>query len=282
MPDPPAATVVIPTRHRASYLEVALSSIGPQALATGAEVLVVSDGSDPATEAVVRRHRVRRLELAAGAGLNAGRNAGAGAARSELIVFVDDDVEALDGWLAALLQAAARHPEHDAFGGPIIPRLEGRLRACGREPAPITALDYGDADRDATVVWGANIAIRAAALTRLGPFDESLRGRGDEEEWLLRLRASGGRIRYVADARLLHRRDRDDSRLTRMVPAAYRLGQTARRFDRRKGVAPPLRRELRTLAGSAWHAGRRRCAYGVVFAAHTAGRLRELSRERRR
>jgi GT2 family glycosyltransferase len=280
MSQPPAATVVIPTQRRASYLDVALSSIVPQAAAAGAQVLVVSDGPDLPTEAVTWRHRVRRLELPAGSGLNAGRNAGAAAAGAELVVFVDDDVEVLDGWLDALLQAAAQDSECEVFGGPIIPHLEGGPRACGREPPPITALDYGQQDRDVEAVWGANMAIRAPALDRVGPFNPDLRGRGDEEEWQIRLRQAGGRVRYVARARLLHRRDRQDSRLSRMAVAAYRLGRTARRFDRRKGTLPDLSSELRVLAGSLWHAGRNGCSYGVLFAAHEAGRLREMFAER--
>ena len=279
MPDSPTATVVIPTRRRASYLDVALASIVPQAQAAEAEVLVVSDGPDLPTDAVTWRHRVRRLENPPDSGANAGRNAGVAAAQGELIVFVDDDVEVEVGWLAALLEAAGTQSGYEVFGGPIIPKLESGPRACGHEPPPITALDHGEADQDVAVVWSANMAVRAQALARVGPFDPRLRGRGEEEEWQLRLRAGGGRIRYVGAARLTHRRNAQDSRLSRMALDAYRLGRTARSFDRRKGTAPPLRQELRTLAGSGWHALRNRCAYGILFAAHTAGRLREMSRE---
>lgn len=280
MTEPPTASVVIPTRRRASYLDVALSSIVPQVQAAGAEVLVVSDGPDLPTEAVTWRHRVRRLEVPANSGANAARNAGAAAANSALIVFVDDDVEVEAGWLEAMLEAERTHPGHEVFGGPIIPRLERRLRACGREMPPITSLDYGQPDREVPVVWSANMAVRASALARVGPFDPELRGRGEEEEWQIRLHEAGGRVWYVAGARLVHRRDKQDSRLGQMTRDAYRLGRTARAFDRRKGSAPPLRQELRTLAGSGWHAARNRCAYGVLFAAHAAGRLREMSAER--
>ncbi len=276
----PTASVVIPTRRRASYLDVALNSIVPQATAAGAEVLVVSDGPDLPTEAVTWRHRVRRLEIPSGSGANAGRNAGVAAAGSDLIIFVDDDVEVDPGWLPALLEAARTQPVYDVFGGPIIPRLERSMPVCGREAPPITALDYGEIDREAPVVWSANMAVRSRALERIGPFDPALRGRGEEEEWQIRFRQAGGRIFYVAGARLVHRRNAQDSRLGRMARDAYRLGRTARSFDRRKGSAPPLRQELRTLAGSGWHAARNRCAYGILFAAHTAGRLREMYGER--
>src|SRR5437764_1232786 len=62
------------------------------------------------------------------------------AARSELIVLIDHDIEAPPGWLAALLEGVRANPGHEVFGGPIRARLEGGPRGCGREPAPITTL----------------------------------------------------------------------------------------------------------------------------------------------
>jgi GT2 family glycosyltransferase len=274
----PAATVVIPTRARTDYLEVSLASIAPQIRALGAELLVVSDGPDPDSAGVAARHGAVFIELPTPSGANAARNAAVAASNpsTELLVFVDDDVEAPDGWLQAILDGAAANPEHEVLGGPIIPRLEGGgPRHCGREPAPITALDQGPHDLDGELVWSANMAIRRTALERVGPFAEAIRGRGEEEEWQERYRADGGRIRYLAAAGLTHRRAPADARLRPLLHAAYPLGRSARRNDARKGSPPTLRRELRDLAGAGWHSVARQCAYGLVFAAHSAGRIRE-------
>ncbi len=275
VPDELTVAVVIPTRDRPEYLEVTLASVAPQARAARAELLVVSDGPDSAAEAVARRHGAGFLSLPQPAGLNAARNAAA-ARLGGLIVFVDDDVQAPPGWLDALLEGVRAAPDHEAFGGPIRAQLEGGgPHVCGREPPPITTLDLGPEDRDVPLVWGANMAIRATAFARVGRFDESIFVRGDEEEWQRRLTATGGRIRYVARAGLTHRRTASDSTVGSLSRAAYGHGRAARRYDARKGSAPPVRAELRTLAGCAWHAVRRRCAFGIVFGAHTAGRLRE-------
>jgi GT2 family glycosyltransferase len=125
------------------------------------------------------------------------------------------------------------------------------------------------------------MAIRRRAFERVGGFDERLAGRGDEEDWERRFVASGGRIRYVAAAGVEHRRTGEDARVRRLARAAYALGRTARRSDERKGAAPSLRGELRTLAGCAWHILRRRCAIGIVMLAHSAGRIRETMAARR-
>ena len=276
MPSAPTASIAIPTRGRADYLEVTLASVVPQAGRSGAEVLVVSDGPDAATAAVAARHGARLVSLPAPAGLNAARNAAIDAAGGDLIVYIDDDIAAPAGWLDALLDGAREAPDHDVFGGPIRALLEGGgPRACGRESAPISTLDLGPDDRDVAHVWGANMAIRRRAFERVGRFDERLTGRGDEEDWERRYLAGGGRIRYLAQAGIEHRRTAADASVAKLARAAYALGRTARRNDVRKGTAPGLAHELRTLAGCCWHAVRRRCAIGIVMAAHTVGRLRE-------
>jgi GT2 family glycosyltransferase len=273
----PPATICLPTRRRRGYLAVALASVAPQAAARGAEVLVVEDDPhDPQTEALAHAHGAGYLAHGAARGPNAARNTAIAAARGELLCFLDDDVEVWPGWLDALLAAAAAHPAHEAFGGPIRARLEGsRLRSCGREPLPVTTLDLGPADTDAEFAWSANLAVRAGAFARIGGFDPAQGIYGDEEDWERRLRAAGGRIRYVAAAGVDHRRTGADAKLPGLCRAAYGRGRRSRRYDVRKGVHPPLAGELRTLAGCVWHTGRRRCGTGIVLTALTLGRLAE-------
>ena len=276
------ATVVVPTRGRAAYLEVTLDSLCRQRTRTPHELLVVDDGATDATPDVVERFGVRLIRHDEPRSLNAARNTGLRAAGADLIAFVDDDVLVPPGWLDALVEGAARHPDADAFGGPIRARFEGHSpRGCGREDPPITTLDLGDEDVEASMVWGANFAVRRSAVERIGEFDESLdRAHGDEEDWLLRLRAEGGRIVYLPDAGLDHRRTAADSRLGPLARAAYHRGRGARSSDRRRGEAPTVRRELRVLAGCGWHTARRACPQGLIMGAHAAGRLVEALRAR--
>ncbi len=282
MPEAPAASIIIPTRSRSSYLDVTLGSVMPQASGAGAEVIVVSDGIDAETAAVAERHGATLLSLDRPRGANAARNAGIRAARADLLVLIDDDVMAPPGWLGAILTGARSAPDHDVFGGPIRARLEGGgPRSCGRESAPITTLDLGPEDRDAPLVWSANMALRRSALSRAGDFDETFAVRGDEEEWEHRYLARGGRIRYLSAAGLDHRRATKDATLRALARAAYFQGRAARRYDARRAQTPTLRAELRVLVGCLWHTARRRCANGIVMAAHTAGRIHEALVEHR-
>jgi glycosyltransferase involved in cell wall biosynthesis len=281
--DTPAVTVVVPTRGRAAYLEVTLDSLLRQRTGIAHEVLVVDDGAPDDTREVAARRGVRWVAHGVPRSLNAARNTGLREARAGLIAFVDDDVLAPPGWLDALVAGAGAHPDAEAFGGPIRARFEGGApRGCGREDAPITTLDLGPEDREAEMVWGANFAVRRSAVERIGPFDERIvRPHGDEEEWLERLRAAGGRIVYLAGAGLDHRRTAEDARIGRLARGAYVRGRAARASDRRRGRVPGLAFELRVLAGCGWHTVRRACPQGVIMGAHSAGRLVETLRPQR-
>ncbi|MDA0182500.1 glycosyltransferase [Solirubrobacter phytolaccae] len=269
----PPASIVFPTRNRRDYLAVALASVAPQASVHGAEIVVVEDDAEDApTRALVEGHGGRYIALGAPKGINAARNACVAHSSGDLVCFLDDDVEVWPGWLDALLAA---DPRHEALGGPIRPRIEGNLHACGREPLPVTALDLGPEDREAEFAWGANLALRRSALERIGPFDERLGGAGDEEDWQRRLRAAGGSVGYVAKAGVDHRRVGRDATLRALSRANFYRGRAARRYDVFKRADPSLLAELRTLAGCLVHIVRYRCGVGVTLTALTLGRLVE-------
>jgi glycosyltransferase involved in cell wall biosynthesis len=277
------ASVIVPTRGRPEYLRVTLQSLAAQDLDPGAyEVVVVDDGPSAQTLTVTRQvaagspARLEYVQREGVPGLNSARNTGIAAAQSDLIVFVDDDVEAPPEWLRELLAGRERHPEAHAFGGPIRLRLEGsRLPLCGRESPPLTTLDAGSADREIELVWGANMALDRRALELAGTFDPGVPYGFDEDMWERRLRAAGGRIVYVARAGLVHRRDSRDARLVPLVRESYRRGRALRRYVEHRGDAPSLLSELRVLAGCMFHIFRYRCGNGILLTAHSAGRLRQ-------
>jgi glycosyltransferase involved in cell wall biosynthesis len=291
-----AAAIVVPTRGRLPALDRALRSMVPQARKAAAELIVVEDGGEGARE-VAAQHGARLVVLEPAHGPNAARNAGIAATDADLVVLAEDDVEAPAWWLESLLRSASAHSDIEVFGGPIRGRIDGRgWRTCGREWPPISSYWRGDADREVDLVFAGNMAIRRSALDRVGPFAESLglypdEARriaratggaapaagffGDEEEWQDRYRAGGGRILYVAAARVDHVRSGQAARTGALVRAAYGRGRVARRWSQSRGRPPTLGRELRVLGGSVWHLGAHRCMNGLLFAADAAGRVRE-------
>ena len=124
----------------------------------------------------------------------------------------------------------------------------------GARGRPITFLDLGAADRDCDHAWGANMAVRRSAVERAGRFDEARELYGDEQEWQARVKAAGGRIRYVAG-----RRARPPPRGRRRAPARA----VPRRLPPRAGQ-PALRR----LQGHGAVAGAPSCACSPAALLH--------------
>ena len=158
----PAASILFPTRDRRDYLAVALASVAPQAARArrgdrdrrGRRRGRGDRGSSPSAHgAQLRRARppARHQRRPQRGGRRLERRARVLPRRRRR------------GLARLARRAARRTAAYEALGGPIRPRLEGsRLRACGREPLPVTALDLGAEDRDAEFVWGANMALRRA------------------------------------------------------------------------------------------------------------------------
>jgi len=279
---PTSASIIIPTRSRPDYLEVALASVAPQAARAGAEVIVVDDGRLERNAQLAERFGARYLSLGEPRGLNAARNAGIESAAGELLAFIDDDVAVHDGWLDALIAAAGAQPDVGVFTGPILARFEGRgRRVCGREGPPITHTNYGESDRDVPRAWGANLTIRRSAIAKVGAFDPHRRvWSGDEEEWEERHLRAGGRIRFIAAAGLDHRRSAADASTRALMEVTMARGREARDYDEEQGRAPSLASELRVFAGCLWHTLRRRCDNGPVMAAHSFGRIARARQNR--
>lgn len=271
-------SIVIPTGNRQPYLGAALSDlIGQEFPADRYDIFIVDDTEDGANRELVlgaaagSRVPVRYLRRVGPQGINAARNTGVRASRGDVIAFVDDDCRFHKGWLAALDRGVEGAPRADCFGGPIEVSLEQpHPRWCGRDPFPITWLERGPADRYVDVVFGANFAVRRSALERLGLFDEDHLLYGDEVEWMFRLRRSGGLVRYVAGARVLHTRLPNDVKLRQLMRGALVKGRNIAAFDIEQGIAQPLPAVLRRTFRWAAHAAVYRCWSAATHALQTS------------
>jgi len=245
------------------------------------EIIVVDDGSDPPAAVP---DDVRVVPHGRPIGSNAARNTGARAALSDLLIFVDDDIEAPPGWLSEFVAGAARHPDALCFGGRAILRLEGSPSGvCARclERWRVAG-SYGGEDEvegpaRAGWVMGVNMGVRRTALDKVGLFDESLPIYYEEIEWQDRVKAMGGEIVYLPDALLWHRRNAAAASLHGRLTKAYRRGRgemvayslhTSRARLARALLGPPARAPL-----SLFHACRYRCGEGLVSAVHQAGKF---------
>jgi peptidoglycan/xylan/chitin deacetylase (PgdA/CDA1 family)/GT2 family glycosyltransferase len=108
-------SVIIPTRRRAGPLRETLDSLAGQT-ERDFEVIVVVDGEDPETRALAGTYKgayaLRWIFQPDQKGQASARNAGAAAAKSEVLLFLDDDTRPVSGWLYHHLK------HHRANSGP--------------------------------------------------------------------------------------------------------------------------------------------------------------------
>jgi glycosyltransferase involved in cell wall biosynthesis len=207
----PPLTVVIPTRDRAASLRRLLRALGPEVEALGAEVVVATDSCDDDTAAAVLLwHASFRCTLVEvpGRGASAARAAGARAARGDVLLFLDDDMEPEPGLLAAHLAAHAGTPP-GAVVGASPPRLDPPLdlfRLALRdwwEDALEERMRPGHRATFRDLLTG-NLSLPAALLARAGGFDPALPCREDHELGI-RLLALGAELRFAPAALAWHR-----------------------------------------------------------------------------
>lgn len=226
--DPTFFSVVICTRDRAAFLGDAIRSVRDQQYPKDRyELLVVDNDSRDATRAVVAPH------LAAGEpsvsyycerrlGVSFARNLGLAHSRGDYVAYLDDDVIAGPGWLAALDQAIRAHGAL-VVGGRIEAVLEPASAAppwwCDDHVRDLFGLDHArrlGGHRVAAIAWPlwlgtGNSAYARSLLARFGGFRTDFGPKGARrhvaEDIHLNLRLERARvpIYYAHDAWVRHR-----------------------------------------------------------------------------
>ncbi len=214
------ASVVVCTRERGAALAETLRAMARQEAPFPWELLVIDNGSRDGSLELARaleRELAPRLRVVSEPvlGLSTARNAGIQAARSDRILFLDDDAVPWEGWLTALA-AALDEPEVLEAGGPIEPAWMG-ARPVWLEDRYLPYLSSWDRGAEAhdlrynELPRGTNMGFRREAFLRCGEFSRHLGRRGrslrscEETELGLRLERAGARVRYAPAAGVRHR-----------------------------------------------------------------------------
>lgn len=205
----PRISVVVPTYQRRNSVVRLLESLRTQTLPPDAfEVIAAVDGSTDGTAEAVRAFRAPYALLAL-EGPNRGRggacNAGIRAASGEVVVLLDDDMEAAPGLLAAHAHAHTGHIRRAVVGAAPIAAspdsppfvryaADGFRKRLARLGQPGYQLGFRD-------VYTGNFSAPREVLLAVGGFDEAFRVYGHEDyELALRLQAAGVALAYSAEA----------------------------------------------------------------------------------
>jgi mycofactocin glycosyltransferase len=274
-PGRPAVSVVVPFAGDSAAAERLRASLGRLRLAPGDE-LVVGDNSEGAVAAGVFDDGVRVVPARAERSSYHARNAGAGLASRDWILFMDCDctpsAELIDAYFAV------RVPDRcAALAGPILPDPAQRSLAARYARARGFVMIPERPGAIPTAPTG-NLLVRRAALERIGGFAEGIRSGGDVD-LCRRLQEAGYTLELRPAATVQHPHN---DRLLPYLRTVARYAAGARWLDERyPGIAPrwPLWPELWRAARDAarlWTRGdldeaKFRLLDGLSLIAHNVG-----------
>jgi Glycosyltransferase like family 2 len=221
----PSVSVIVPSRlSDRAMLGRCLDSLQTESGVANIDVTVVLNnlqGLDSDTAiSWLRPWGVQVLQGHGAFNWSALNNQGALATRGDWLLFLNDDVEALQpGWLTALLAAAGR--QDVGCAGAVLRYPDGTLQhagvwldgrnawagrhhfrhASGREPRVARWLQQ---DREQTAVTGACLLTPRRLFDAVGGFDEGLPVVFNDVDYCLRLRQLGWRSVVAAGAELTH------------------------------------------------------------------------------
>jgi len=228
----PAISIVIPTRNRREILLRTLNSLSRQTAPAGAfEVVVVADGCEDDTVGSVRAleppYPLRILEQAH-SGAAAARNRGADAAGAPLLLFLDDDMVASPGLVAAHVEAhvglrdtavmgyftpAERGVTEDAFAAHVHLWWSQRFSEMARRHHRFRFLD----------LFTGNVSLPRGLFLAAGGFDARFHDMaGEDYEFAVRLLKLRARFRFVKGAASVHN---DVPTIERLARRAYAEGR---------------------------------------------------------
>jgi cellulose synthase/poly-beta-1,6-N-acetylglucosamine synthase-like glycosyltransferase len=198
-------SVIVPAYHAASTLARCLAALDTQDFPRDEfEIIVVDDGSTDNTAEIAARFSSVRLIRAEHRGAAAARNAGARAARGDLVLFTDADCEPTREWIATLCRA---------FADARVVGAKGAYRTRQRGwIARFVQLEYEEKyarmrrARRIDFIDTYSAAYRRDVFLANGGFDESFPTASvEDQEFSFRLAEQGLAMVFVPDAIVYHR-----------------------------------------------------------------------------
>lgn len=229
----PPVSLGICSRNRPDLLLETVVSV-LQADAIPAEIVIIdqSDAEHPTLPTFVPPEgcEVRYIWTAV-VGVSPARNRAITEARYDLIVLIDDDMQAEPSWLEDIVAAAVTAGPDSVITGRVLPapseRSDGFVPSTIEDPDP--AVYQGWIDRD--VLFTGNMALWRSLVAHVGWFDDRL-GPGtpfpaaEDNDFAYRLLRAGSSIVYAPQAVLYHRAWRLHSATNRLY-WDYGYGQGA-------------------------------------------------------
>jgi GT2 family glycosyltransferase len=222
----PRVSIVIPLFNQAELTVRCLESLAAHTEEGTYEVILVDNASRDGTRDLLEglSGNVKIVANERNLGFAAACNQGAALAATPNLLFLNNDVEALPGWLPPLLAVLEADPAAGVVGSKLL-FPDGRLQHAGvallrraNASTPLGAFhmhygepaDFPPANRrcELQVVTGACLLVRKRAFDDAGRFDEFFWNGCEDVDLCLKLRERGWRVVYEPASVLVHHESR--------------------------------------------------------------------------
>ncbi len=259
-PDRAYLSIILVNWNGGELLARAIASVERElsAWAGEAEILVVDNAStDGSADALAHTFpHVGVIRNRTNLGYAAAANRGLAASRGDLVLFLNPDVEVMDGAIARCAQHLRQDPKIALAGCrllnpdltrqrsvenflsvsglvldnilslPLLARLAAACRRAGLVPPETGAVDW---------VHGAFMLCRRSALEEIGGFDPDYFMYAEDMDLCYRLRRKGYRVAYVDEAAAVHVGQASSAKLFGAKPTAQILRSTILFFRKHRG-----------------------------------------------
>lgn len=202
MDQPFRTTVITVTYNSAAMLPAMLETV-----AGTAAVVVVDNGSDDDSAQIATDHDAALVRLDRNQGFGRGCNAGAQAASTEFLFFVNPDVRLSPGCIAAL-EAAADEIAELAAANPLVLGTNGRpdfkTRSILVPGSRSRRHDVPPARYRMQVLNGCALFCRRDTFEAVGGFDPAIFLYHEDHDLAIRLAQAGGTLWHVPEAIVQH------------------------------------------------------------------------------
>ncbi|MBI4446712.1 MAG: glycosyltransferase [Acidobacteria bacterium] len=196
----PAVSVIVPGFNSSSTLEACLRAIRNQVCRCSFELIYVDDASDDDSVAIAEKWADRVIKLSDSSGPSLARNAGAQAARGQVLLFIDSDIEIREDTVHKLLNVLDQNPQVRAVFGsydslPRAPSLVSQYRNL------LHHYIHQESSVEAETFWAGCGAVYRKIFDELGGFG---RWPMEDVEFGYRLRAKGFAIQLEKRIQVKH------------------------------------------------------------------------------
>lgn len=214
-------SIIIPCFNKVDYTVRCLTSLAEHTPADRYEVVIVDNASSDATPDLCAQLEgdVTAIRNDVNLGFSKACNQGAAAATGRHLLFLNNDTEALPGWLEPMLDIIESEPDVGAVGskllfpddtlqhaGVIVTEVEGGVPISATHEHYRLPKDHPPANfrRDMDIVTGACVLFRREAFEAAGGFDEGYWNGYEDVDLCLSLRDAGWRVVYEPASSLYH------------------------------------------------------------------------------